>query len=228
MLITSQLGFMKKYILGFIAIACFFSLGCFAQNSHFSVNAKMGNAQLMPDMMSNNDLAVVAYHVEETINMTLGGSTTSYEVSNLNLINTNDLGLNNTRIVTPKYGKVRPKLSAITIIGQSVKMPVAVIPIVAVPIKTDRIPPKYVNINILSTYERVIDKGYKSVEMLKKVANGRYFDNELTIAAKYYSQLFALTSDLAPEYYFRYSQSLRFIGEVEKADEMMAVFKSKN
>jgi pentatricopeptide repeat protein len=33
-----------------------------------------------------------------------------------------------------------------------------------------------------------------------------------------------MTTNLERVYYFRYAQSLRFIGENEKGDEMMAIF----
>ena len=64
--------------------------------------------------------------------------------------------------------------------------------------------------------------------MLSRVGNGRFFDGDLVMAAKWYSQLFDLTTNLEPEYYFRYAQSLKAIGQIEKAKQMMAVFEKKN
>jgi len=221
---------MKNYTLLFIVIAGVFSLGCFAQRSdHFPANPRIGNAQLMPDDMANNDLAVVSYRVEERINMNFGSTITTYEVSNINLVGTNDLGGTNTRIITPKYGKVRAKVIAIASLNEQPMTAIKnALPVVAIPSKVDRTPPKSVNIDILSTYERIIDKGYKSLDMLKRVANSRYFDGDLEIAAKYYTQLFELTTDLEPVFFFRYAQSLKAANQVARANEMMELYELKN
>lgn len=218
---------MKKDALLFIAMASVFSLSCLAQRiDHFPDGAKMENMQLLANSMSDNDFAVVSYHVEERINMAFGSSITTYEVSNLSLVGTNDLGQNNTRIVTPKYARAKAKAIAVKELPM---VPNAIMAPVIKPLKVIAVDarPKYVNIDILSTYERVLDKGYKTVEMLKRVGNGRYFDGDLAMAAKWYSQLFDLTTDLDAEYYYRYAQSLHSIRQIEKANEMMKIFENK-
>jgi tetratricopeptide (TPR) repeat protein len=85
-----------------------------------------------------------------------------------------------------------------------------------------------VDINTIDTYERVAEKGYKSADMFKKVANSFYFNAEMDKAAKWYGELFAITSDVEAEYYYRYAQSLKSIGQNEKANEMMEKFIQKN
>jgi hypothetical protein len=214
----------------FIAIACVFSLGCFAQrNDSIIANMKMGNTQLMGDAISNNDFVVVSYHVEERINMNFGSHITTYEVSNLSLVSKNDLGPNNTRIVTPIYAKAKARIEKVSIVSGFAAMTKDQ-PTASFNIKTVVIVPNtpkapgYVNIDIISTYERVLDKGYQSVDMLKRVGNSRYFDGDLVTAAKWYSQLFALTTDLEAAYYYRYAQSLKSISQGDKANEMMAIF----
>jgi outer membrane protein OmpA-like peptidoglycan-associated protein/tetratricopeptide (TPR) repeat protein len=82
----------------------------------------------------------------------------------------------------------------------------------------------YAYVDAIKTYERVADKGYKSEELFKKLGNAYYFNAQLEDAAKWYGELFAMTTDLEPEYYYRYSSSLRSIGENDKANEMMAKF----
>ena len=47
-------------------------------------------------------------------------------------------------------------------------------------------------IDAIATYEKVADKGHKSVDMLEKLGNSYYFNAEYTHAAKWYSELFAL------------------------------------
>lgn len=219
---------MKNYTLLFVAIASVFSVSVLAQRGD-RASAKMGNTQLMSDMMSNSDMAIIAYHVEERINMPFGSSVTTYEVSSESLISTNDLGENNTRTVTPKYGKARLKAVAISIKPEMAK--IEMVPLVVSPVKlevartVEKV--KSVNIDILSTYERVLDKGYKSVDMLRRVANARFFDGDLEMAARWYDQLFALTTDLEAEFYYRYAQSLKAVKQFDKANEMMAIWESK-
>ncbi|TRX30269.1 hypothetical protein FNW52_20360 [Flavobacterium sp. ZT3R18] len=77
----------------------------------------------------------------------------------------------------------------------------------------------YAYIDAVKTYERVSEKGYKSVEMLKKMGNAYFFNEKLDKAAKYYGELCDMTTDLEPEYYYRYAISLKAIGEDKKASE---------
>lgn len=93
-----------------------------------------------------------------------------------------------------------------------------------IPVKNE----KAVNINILSTYERILEKGYKTKEMLIKVADGRYFDGDFVTSAKWYCELFEIATDLQAVYYFRYAQSLKAIGDNEKATEMMKLYRNIN
>jgi len=82
----------------------------------------------------------------------------------------------------------------------------------------------YAYVDAIKTYERVAEKGYKSEELFKKLGNAYYFNAKLEDAARWYGELFDMTTDLEPEYYYRYSSSLRSIGENDKANEMMAKF----
>jgi outer membrane protein OmpA-like peptidoglycan-associated protein len=82
----------------------------------------------------------------------------------------------------------------------------------------------YSYIDAIKTYERVAEKGYKSVDMFQKLGNSYYFNADLEQSAKWYGELFAMTSEVQPVYYFRYSQSLRAIDENNKADEMLKKF----
>ena len=79
----------------------------------------------------------------------------------------------------------------------------------------------YAYINAIKTYEKVANKGYKSVDMFQKLGNSYYFNSELEKAAKWYGELFAMTSDLEPEYYYRYAHCLKSIGENDKANKLM-------
>ena len=81
---------------------------------------------------------------------------------------------------------------------------------------TNKINDKYAYIDVLKTYERVAEKGYKSVDLFQKLGNSYYSFAELDKAAKWYGELFAMTGDLEPEYYNQYAQSLIFIGKTVK------------
>lgn len=94
--------------------------------------------------------------------------------------------------------------------------------------KGDKKYEKYAYIDAIKTYERVAEKGYKSAEMLQKLGNSYYFNADLTNAAKWYGELFSITEDVDAEYFYRYSQSLKSIGEYEKADKMLDKFNQKS
>ncbi|TDE26705.1 flagellar motor protein MotB, partial [Flavobacterium ranwuense] len=81
----------------------------------------------------------------------------------------------------------------------------------------------------IKTYERVAEKGYKSADMFKKLGNAYYFNADFDKAAKWYGELFTMdTSNLEPEYYYRYAQSLRSTDQNDKANEMMELFNQKS
>jgi outer membrane protein OmpA-like peptidoglycan-associated protein len=87
---------------------------------------------------------------------------------------------------------------------------------------------KYAYVDAIATYERIANQGYKNSTLLKNLANSYYFNAKLVDAAKWYEELFQLGEEMEIEYYFRYAQSLKAIGNYKKADEMMELFFSKN
>ncbi|MES2241010.1 MAG: OmpA family protein [Bacteroidota bacterium] len=94
--------------------------------------------------------------------------------------------------------------------------------------KADKEYDRYAYIDAIKTYERMFERGYKSPDMLLKLANAYYFSGDLENAAKYYKELFASETVFTPECYYRYAQSLKSIKEYAKADEMMAKFNKEN
>lgn len=83
----------------------------------------------------------------------------------------------------------------------------------------------YSYIDAIKTYERVAEKGYKSADMFQKLGNAYYFNAILDKSAKWYGELFAMNTVVEPVYYYRYAQSLRSIGENQKADDVLKKFK---
>lgn len=95
------------------------------------------------------------------------------------------------------------------------------------PFITDKISDKYAYVDVIKTYERIAAKGYKSVDLFQKLGNSSYSNYKLDKAAAWYGELFAITSDLEPVYYYRYAESLRFICQNEKADAVIEKLNSK-
>ena len=265
---------MKKKVLVYMVIANVFSFNCFAQivqldtsmkkKADNQINARTGTMTTSVKTVKTAK-NVISYHVVETVNLKFGGHTTTYDVPDPKMINTFDLGPNNTRVITivnktveqntevitPVYAPEEQKIKVEQEIKVTAPLQVKVEPIKIEPIKVEpinTIQPKnidtlktslktnanidapkkmgdYAYIDIVKTYERVTEKGYKSIFMLKKVCNAYFFNDEFEKAAKCFSELFALTTDLEPECYYRYSISLKAIGEDKKASEYLTKFK---
>ena len=90
--------------------------------------------------------------------------------------------------------------------------------------KADKKYDKFAYIDAIEIYERVANKGYESADVFQKLGNAYYFNAELDKAAQWYGKLMDLGQTVEPEYYFRYSQALKSIGEYTKANEMLAKF----
>ena len=221
---------MKTYLLHFAALAGLFSISGFAQQTNYMVaNADTRRAPYKFDSKPTDDRVIESYLVVEVINMPFGKRTTKYEVSKLDMVYTNDLGPNNTRTVTPIYKK--PKVRTESTILPSKAMADAAaetIKPVEVEVTAPAYSEKFVKIDILNTYANVLDKGYESIDMLKKVADKFYFESNFEDAVKYYTELFTLDANLDTIYYFRYAQCLKATNEKEKGEEMMKLFESKN
>ena len=94
--------------------------------------------------------------------------------------------------------------------------------------KADESYDRFAYVNAIKTYEKVAKKGYKSVELFKKLGNSYYFQSNFDEANKWYSELFNMKQDVEPEYYFRYAQTLKSSGNYKEADQMMKEFYQKS
>lgn len=83
---------------------------------------------------------------------------------------------------------------------------------------------EYAFAKAIDIYEKVAEKGYGSVEVYQNLGNSYYFNADLINAGKWYKKLFDLDEDIEPEYYFRYSHSLKAEGDYKKSDKMMKKF----
>lgn len=203
----------------YLTIISVFLFNCFAQNKQLKKTI-------------NSVKTIKLYHVEERVNMTFGGYITTYTVSDPSLISTYDLGPNNTRVITPLFEKKRKIDSYTENITETV--PSDLVSIDPVQQVQQPLPPTNLTvtdtlnrqngvayITMIKTFERIAEKGYKSIEMFQKLGNAYYYNSQLDKSAKWYKKLFEMTTNLDPEYYYRYAHSLKAVGERDKADEML-------
>ncbi len=217
---------MRNYLLFCLALLNVFLFNGYAQLTYVNLNQK--KAGVMPNHslveIQKNYIAnkkVHYYHVEEIVNMKFGGYKTTYDVSDASLIRSYDMGPNNARIITIMY----VDLENIDQLGLTPKTELAVNKNTEITLSES---PKgqdtYAYVDIIKTYERMSSLGYVSIEMLKKMGDTYFFNEEPQKAIKIYTELCKMTSDLEPEYYYRFSLSLKSIGENNKANEMLQKF----
>ncbi|TMU50560.1 OmpA family protein [Flagellimonas algicola] len=78
----------------------------------------------------------------------------------------------------------------------------------------------------IDIYKKVLDKGYVSQDLLKRLGNAYYFNAKYEEAANVYKRLAeAYPDETEPDYFFRYAQSLKTLGEYDAASDMMSKFK---
>jgi len=85
----------------------------------------------------------------------------------------------------------------------------------------------YAYADAISIYEKLAAKGYEDEKMFQRLGNAYYFNAELPKAAIWYDKLFILNSKQDPEYFYRYAQSLKSVGDYAKADKMLDEFNKK-
>ena len=93
---------------------------------------------------------------------------------------------------------------------------------------TDKISDKYAYVDVIKTYERIAEKGYRSVDLFKKLGDSYYSNADFDKAAKWYCELFAISNDLEPEYYYQYAKCLLFIGQNDTSNEILEKLKQKS
>ena len=77
----------------------------------------------------------------------------------------------------------------------------------------------------IDIYKRVLDKGYVSADLLKKLGNSYYFNADYKEAAETYKKLMdGYPSDMGAELFFRYAQTLKTLGDYEGSKVIMAKF----
>jgi outer membrane protein OmpA-like peptidoglycan-associated protein len=78
----------------------------------------------------------------------------------------------------------------------------------------------------IDIYKKVLDRGYVSSDLLKRLGNSYYFNAKYAEAAAIYKRMEETYPDeMEVEDIFRYAQSLKTLGNYEEASRLMAEFK---
>jgi outer membrane protein OmpA-like peptidoglycan-associated protein/tetratricopeptide (TPR) repeat protein len=83
---------------------------------------------------------------------------------------------------------------------------------------------KLAYIDAIKTYEKIVKKGFVNAEICCKIGDAYYYNANYKIAAEWYQKAFSLTSELNPEYYYRYAISLKSSNQLEESDKYMVQF----
>ncbi len=77
----------------------------------------------------------------------------------------------------------------------------------------------------IDIYKKVLDKGYVSADLLKRLGDSYYFNADYQEASNTYKKLVdGYSADIGPEYYFRYAQTLKSLGDYDGSNRIMEKF----
>jgi outer membrane protein OmpA-like peptidoglycan-associated protein len=94
--------------------------------------------------------------------------------------------------------------------------------------KADKLYDQYAYFKSIDVYEKVANQGYRSAELFEKLGDAYFFNAEYLQANKWYTELFKLSGEADPIYYYRYSQTLKSAGNKEKSDLYLAEFSKRS
>lgn len=91
--------------------------------------------------------------------------------------------------------------------------------------KGDKSFSEYSFVEARNIYLEVVEKGYESADLYRKIADSYYFNAEMSKAVTWYEKLNNKFKDeVDPEYLFRYSQCLKNVGRYDESDKIMEQF----
>ena len=85
----------------------------------------------------------------------------------------------------------------------------------------------------IKIYERMVEKGYINTLILSNLADSYYFNSRFVEANQWYTLLFEVEyekknlTELPSEYYYRYAQTLKSVGDYKKSQRLMEEFIEK-
>ncbi|CAM3523984.1 OmpA family protein [Aequorivita lipolytica] len=87
---------------------------------------------------------------------------------------------------------------------------------------------KFAYIDARQIYLKVVEDGYESAEIFKKLGDTYYFNSDYTNAAKWYDKLVNQFPDQTePEYFYRAAQSLKSLGKYNESDALLKDYVAK-
>lgn len=87
---------------------------------------------------------------------------------------------------------------------------------------------KFAYIDARAIYLKVVEDGYESAEIFKKLGDTYYYNSDYTNAAKWYEKLVKQFPDQTePEYYYRAAQSLKSLGKYSESDALLQDYVAK-
>ncbi len=87
---------------------------------------------------------------------------------------------------------------------------------------------KFAYIDARDIYLKVVEDGYESAEIFKKLGDTYYYNSDYTNAAKWYDKLVnQFPDDMSPDYYYRAAQSLKSIGKTKESDDLLNSYIAK-
>lgn len=89
---------------------------------------------------------------------------------------------------------------------------------------------KYAYFDAIEIYKKVLEKGHESADLYKKIGNSYYFNAELREANIWYEKLFnfAKKEEIEPEYYYRYSHTLKSVENYTLSNKYLSEFSEFN
>lgn len=87
---------------------------------------------------------------------------------------------------------------------------------------------KFAYIDARQIYLKVVEDGYESAEIYKRLGDTYYFNADYTNAAKWYENLVTKFPDeTEPEYYYRAAQSLKSLGKTDESNALLSDYVAK-
>ena len=77
----------------------------------------------------------------------------------------------------------------------------------------------------IDIYKKVLEKGYVSADLLRKLGNSYYYNADYKEAANTYKRLVAdYSAEVTAEDYFKYAQTLKTLGDYDTSSSIMTKF----
>lgn len=172
------------------------------------------NIRIITPIYINEKLSKKNYYVEtKNLKKEVG---TNQKPTNLT-----EIKIDSKNIVIPENARIEKEALAIVMQNLIASEPYKVVKNTATGKKLD-----YIEFSTIETYERVAEKGYKSIYIFKELGNHFYFKENMEKAVIWYEELFAMAHNLDPVFYYRFGDALRKTGKKKRGEAMIDQFNS--